>query len=323
MLKRPTATPWIYRWSRPILAAIAGLGLATTTYLSVIKLTGNAAVCPIEGCTQVLNSIYAEIFGIPLSVFGAIAYLSMGIFAVLPLLLADLPKPQAQKLQDWTWLLLLMGGVAMTIFSSYLMYLLAFKIQLPCTYCIASALLSLSLLTVTILGQKWQDPGQTWFMGFVIASITLVITLGIFAQIEKSANLATDPSSNIISAPTTSPINGIGWEIITTSGNAETELAKHLTAIGAKEFIAWWCPHCHEQKSLFGKEAAALINKVECDPRGKDNPQPQLCVDTGIKGFPSWQIKGRLYSGIQTPEKLAQLSGYQGDRNFRYSLAPK
>lgn len=323
MLKQSLTNPWIYRWSRPILAAIAALGLVITTYLSVLKLSGNTAVCPIQGCSQVLNSVYADIFGIPLSVFGAIAYLGMGLLAVSPLVLRDLPKPQAQRLLDWTWLLLLTGGIAMTIFSSYLMYLLAFKIQLPCVYCVVSALLSLSLLTVTIFGQKWQDPGQTWFMGFMIAMITLVVTLGIFAQVEKNASFANDPNANIISAPTASPVNGIGWEITTTSGTAEIELAKHLTAIGAKEFVAWWCPRCHEQKSLFGKEAVALITKVECDPAGKVNPQPQLCIDTGIKGFPSWQINGQIYPGIQTLEKLAQISGYQGDRNFRYRLTTR
>ncbi|WDD36818.1 hypothetical protein PQG02_33765 (plasmid) [Nostoc sp. UHCC 0926] len=33
----------------------------------------------------------------------------------------------------------------------------------------------------------------------------------------------------------------------------------------------WWCPHCHEQKLLFGKEAYQIISdtiKVECDKRG-------------------------------------------------------
>jgi uncharacterized membrane protein len=324
MYKRQTANPWIYRWSRPILAAIATLGLALTAYLTVLKLSGNEAVCPIQGCSQVLNSPYAEIFGLPLSLFGVIAYLGMALLAVAPLVFRSLPKPQEQTLQDWTWLLLLTGAVGMTIFSSYLMYLLAFKIQLPCAYCIASAIFSCGLLVVTAIGKKWQDLGQTWLLGLIVAMITLVVTLGIFAQVEKNANLANNSSaSNIILPPTGRPIDGVGWEITTTSGAAELELAKHLTAIGAKEFVAWWCPHCHEQKLLLGKEAAAEINQVECDPAGKKNPQPKLCQDSGIRGFPSWIIKGQIYAGIQTPQKLAEISGFEGDRNFRYRMPQK
>jgi len=67
--------------------------------------------------------------------------------------------------------------------------------------------------------------------------------------------------------PDEQPRTGVGWEITTTSGKAELALAKHLVNIGAKEYITWWCPHCHEQKLLFGKEAYQIINdsvKVEC-----------------------------------------------------------
>lgn len=84
-------------------------------------------------------------------------------------------------------------------------------------------------------------------------------------------------------------------------------------------FSAFWCPHCYEQKQLFGKEAFAEINSVECDPKG-ENPQTQLCQDTKIQGFPSWQIKGQLYPGTQTLERLAELSGYQGSKDFRYTM---
>lgn len=325
MIKRSNSIPWLHRWSRPLLSAIASLGFALTTYLSVIKLSGNGAVCPIQGCEQVLNSIYAQIFGIPLSIFGAIAYLGMAVLAVLPLLYRPSSKPLSDRLDQWSWALLLTGGLAMTIFSGYLMYLLAFKIQLSCLYCIASACLSLSLLLVTIFGKKWQDPGQIWFSGSIIAMITLMVTLGLFAQIEKNASLATDANSasNIVAAPLGAPRAGIGWEITTISGNAETELAKHLTAIGAKQYVAWWCPYCHEQKSLFGKEAAARLLLIECDPNGQNNPQPQVCAANRIPGFPSWQIKGQIYSGVKTLNQLAELSGYNGDRSFRYQLATK
>ena len=67
----------IYRWSRPAIGAIATVGALGTAYLTVIKLMGNSAACPVKGCDQVLTSAYADVFGIPLTLFGCLAYLSM------------------------------------------------------------------------------------------------------------------------------------------------------------------------------------------------------------------------------------------------------
>jgi len=36
-----------------------------------------------------------------------------------------------------------------------------------------------------------------------------------------------------------------------------------------------------------------------------------------VKGFPTWEIKGQFYSGTQSLEKLADVSGYTGPRNFQ------
>ncbi|WP_152592178.1 hypothetical protein [Nostoc sphaeroides] len=116
------------------------------------------------------------------------------------------------------------------------------------------------------------------------------------------------------------PQTGVGWEITTTSGEAELALVRHLANMGAKEYVAWWCPHCHEQKLLFGKEAYQIISdsiKVECDRRGI-NPHPDLCKAAKVPGFPTWVINGQQYSGVQNLKDLAKASGYKGDKNFRY-----
>ena len=84
---------------------------------------------------------------------------------------------------------------------------------------------------------------------------------------------------------------------------------------------AFWCPHCHDQKQLFGKEAFSQINYIECDPKGK-NPQPDVCQAEGVKGYPTWKINGQSVSGTQSLEELAQMSGYQGARNFQNAKPP-
>jgi len=55
---------------------------------------------------------------------------------------------------------------AMTV-SSYLMYLLAFKIKAVCLYCLAS-LFTQSLRT-TIMGRTWEDIGQILFTAIALA----------------------------------------------------------------------------------------------------------------------------------------------------------
>lgn len=324
-MRRRRSVPWIHRWSRPIIGAISIAGAILTAYLTITKLGGGEVVCSVEdaagSCSDVLNSPYAIVFGLPLSLFGCLAYIGMAISALLPLAINPEASKQLRKnLENWTWLFLLAGSTAMAVFSGYLMYLLATKIQSVCYYCIGSALFSLSLLILTIIGREWEDMGQIFFTGAIVALLTLVGTLGVYANVDKPA--AGIPDENgVIVIPTTdsSPKPPYGWEITTTSGEAEIALAKHLTSVGAKKYGAFWCPHCYEQKQLFGKKAFKEVNYVECAQEGKD-PQPQACTVAGIKSFPTWEIDGKLYPGVQSPQELAKLSNYQGDMGFKYKM---
>ncbi|MBU6228754.1 MAG: hypothetical protein KGQ93_03565 [Cyanobacteria bacterium REEB459] len=89
----------------------------------------------------------------------------------------------------------------------------------------------------------------------------------------------------------------------------EAQLAQHLTATGSLMYGAYWCPHCADQKALFG-DAANQIPYVECAVDG-ENAQSQRCRQRGIKGYPTWDIGGQLYPGVASLDQLATLSGYQ------------
>jgi uncharacterized membrane protein/glutaredoxin len=278
-----------------------------TAYLTALRLLGDSAACA-AGCGRVLSSPYATVFGLPLTLFGFLAYAGMGIMALAPLAInSDTSREFRQDLENWTWQLLLVGSAAMTVFSGYLMYLLAFEIQAVCLYCITSAILSVSLLTLTLLGRSWDDLGQVMFTGVLVSMVTLVGTLGIYSGIN-------DP----VTAETSSIPGEPGEPITATSSQSEIALAQHLTDVGAKMYGAWWCPHCHDQKQLFGKEAAAQITYIECDPDGQ-NPQTALCQANSDKvtGYPTWEINGEYYGGTQSLEQLANASGYQGPRDFK------
>ncbi len=71
---------------------------------------------------------------------------------------------------------------------------------------------------------------------------------------------------------------------------------------GAKFYGAWWCPHCAEQKALFGRSAKNLPY-IECS--NDDKSQNALCNQAKIDGYPTWQFK----DGTRTNAlSLAQLA---------------
>jgi uncharacterized membrane protein/glutaredoxin len=324
---RRRSTPWIHKWSRPIIAAIAGFGAIVTGYLTIEKLTGGSPACVAQagtrGCNDVLSSPWGTVFGQPLALFGFLAYISMVILALAPLVLKSDNSNQRKQIENYTWWLLLVGAIAMTVFSGYLMYVLAFQIKAICVYCIASALFATSMLVLTILGRTWEDIGQILFTALIVGMVTLIGTLGVYAGVNKTPDAASPNGKpqQITFVPTENPNPVSGWEITTTSGEAEIALAKHLAKVGAKEYVAYWCPHCHEQKLLFGKEAYQILNEnnvsVECandSPKGK----PELCQAAKIQAFPTWIINGQTYSGVQNLAELAKITGYTGPTNFKY-----
>jgi uncharacterized membrane protein len=304
---RRRSTPWIHRWSRTVMGAIAALGVVETAYLTIAKFTTGSVICPTSGCDKVLNSPYATVFGtVPLSLLGCLAYLSIAILALAPKAVnPNTNKGLHSQLENKTWQALFIITAAMVIFSSYLMYVMAFEIKELCIYCITSAVFSLSLFVLVLVGREWEDIGQLVFTGILVAMVSSIGALGLYNSVRSPAASVSTPG---IVAPA----------VTTTSGPAQLALVRHLREIGAKEYGAYWCPHCHDQKMLFGKEAAALIDYVECDPRGQ-NSRAEICQAAGanIKGFPTWEIKGQFYSGTQSLEKLADLSGYTGPRNFQ------
>jgi uncharacterized membrane protein/glutaredoxin len=310
MRRRRQETLWIHRWSRPLIGAIAAVGAAGTGYLTAVKLMNKTAAC-IGGCDRVLSSDWATVFGLPLTLFGCLAYLSMLVLAMSPLLVnPEQNKDLRTQLEGMTWPLLFIGATGMMVFSGFLMYVLSTDIKALCLYCIASATMTVAMFVLTLLGRRWEDRGQLLFTGAIVATLALVGTLGMYAV----------PGGPLSSGSQAAVAEGTGPAVTTPSGAAEIALAEHLTQSGAKMYSAYWCPHCHDQKQLFGKEATAKLPYVECAPDGL-NSQTAVCqAIPEIKGFPTWEIDGQFLSGAQSLDALAQASGYQGPSDFTNAI---
>src|SRR6202049_182917 len=64
--------------------------------------------------------------------------------------------------------------------------------------------------------------------------------------------------------------------------------AKCLATKQAKMYGLYWCPHCIEQKQMFG-EAFHYVPYVECGIKGSRDEATE-CKIAGVKLFPSWQF---------------------------------
>jgi hypothetical protein len=82
-------------------------------------------------------------------------------------------------------------------------------------------------------------------------------------------------------------------------------LAKCLTEKGTTLYTTYWCPHCTDQKKLFGS-SLKYLNLVECDPKGED-AQPELCTEKDVSSIPAWDFPdGTRETGTHTLEELAE-----------------
>jgi hypothetical protein len=80
------------------------------------------------------------------------------------------------------------------------------------------------------------------------------------------------------------------------------EFTNCLTEKGVVVYGNDWCTYTKQQMGPFGNSFPNL-NYVRCD----DNKQ--LCDQKGVSITPTWEIGGKIYSGIQSFQTLGELSG--------------
>lgn len=126
----------------PIAAAVVALiGIADAVYLTVHHYAAEPVPCGAGfDCEMVLTSPYAEIAGIPLATFGAVAYF---VAFALALLTAYGDKRM--------WKLFGVQVTVMACFSGWLIYVQAALIHAFCQYCLISAATTLTLFLIFLL----------------------------------------------------------------------------------------------------------------------------------------------------------------------------
>ncbi|CAM0870506.1 unnamed protein product [Alopecurus aequalis] len=285
-------------------AGVAGLGLLETGYLSYLKLTGSEAFCPVGGggCGNVLDSDYSVVFGIPLPLIGMVTY---GLVAALSLQEnGEELLPGLDDLDIRLTLLLLATSLATA--SAYFLFILNTKfVGTSCVYCLSSAFISFTLFFIRVKVFS-QDIGLARIQKFV--GLQLAVAVIVALALTNSYSSATTQ----LKGTDEFVLERYETEITTESTPFAISLARHLHSIGAKMYGAFWCSHCNEQKQMFGREAMEILDYVECFPdgAGKGKKMATECAATGLDGFPTWIINGKLLSGDQQLPILAEESGF-------------
>jgi uncharacterized membrane protein/glutaredoxin len=260
------------------LLALSVLGMALACYLTFTAWTGGS----VKGCTAgsacdvVLTSRWSTLFGYPTSFWGLLAYASLAGIAFV-------------KRADTHWKLAWIVSLFGMLFSVYLTIISLFVLEAACPYCLSSLALMTAILAVVIY-QRPADLGQfSWppWLGKTLAGAAAGVLV---AHLHFAGILGKPP------APEDPTVRA---------------LAEHLTKSGAKFYGASWCPHCKEQKEIFGSSVARLPY-IECSPGGPQAPPSRECEQARINTYPTWVINGQRREGILGLKDLAELSRFQG-----------
>ncbi len=283
-----TASPTLAPRTSPNwpLLALASLGMLLTAYLSWTAFSGSAVQgCAVGGgCETVLNSRWSKLFGLPTSLWGFLGYATLAGIAFF--------VRRADKHWSYAWTVAFFG----LCYSIYLTTVSLTVLDATCPYCLTS----LALMAATFALVTWQRPVEmahhswAWAVG-PRAALAAVVILALHAN---------------YTAPQPEPVGPEDPQV--------RALAEHLKDAGVLFYGASWCPHCQEQKHMFGASASRLPY-IECSPAGSPNaPQSPTCNRAGIESYPTWIINGRAYVGqVMTLAELASVTGFPGAANFK------
>ncbi|MBI2091370.1 MAG: vitamin K epoxide reductase family protein [Deltaproteobacteria bacterium] len=255
--------------------ALIGMGLAA--YLTFSYWAGEAlAGCtPGSACDIVLSSRWSKLFGLPTSLWGFLAYAALGGISFI-------------RRADIHWKLACTVSLFGALYSLYLTGVSVIVLSSACPYCLASLLLLLIILGMVTAQRPKELPGfawRSWLLKSGTATLGVVLAVHLnYAGIWGASAAQEDPQARA--------------------------LAEHLTKTDAKFYGAYWCPHCEEQKELFGASAHRLPY-IECSPGGRRASQAAICNTAGVRVFPTWFIDGQRHEGLLSLQELARLSGFK------------
>lgn len=254
------------------------VGIALTGYLTWADSSGSGLKgCGVDsGCDAVLSSKWATLFGAPTAVWGLLAY---GTLAGLAWRWGT----------GWRWIAAWTVSFLGLMYSVYLTTVSVTLLGATCPYCLTSlALMTALFAVVTSQRPSAEMPAFTW----------------------RRLLVRTVPAAAVAIALLHLNYVGVLGKPPEVEDSFARALALHLSERGARMYGASWCPHCVEQKELFGASARRLPY-VECSPGGQGSRMAAACASAGIKQYPTWIIGGQRFEEVLSLPRLAELTGFQ------------
>ena len=265
------------------LLALSCLGIALTAYLSWVALSGGSVRgCPAGGgCDLVLTSRWATLLGLPTSLWGLFAYTALAAISFVK---------RADRHWSYAWTVAFFG----VCYSLYLTVVSLTILGSACPYCLTSLALMTATVALVVVQRPSELAQRSWLRlvapRAALAAVMILLVHGNYVAPQVEAEGPEDPMVRA--------------------------LAEHLTDKGVLFYGASWCPHCQEQKRLFGASARRLPY-VECSPAGPNAPQAPSCNIAGVQSYPTWVINGRKFVGqVLTLAQLADASGFPDKASF-------
>ncbi len=119
------------KWFFRISVALTIIGLAVSIYMTIYKLTDNQNMCIGNGgCSKVNSSVYAEVYGIPVAVFGMVGYAALMVMLFI--------ENRNSFLQANGTMIIFGLALIGFLFTLYLIYVEVALIHALCPFCLTS-----------------------------------------------------------------------------------------------------------------------------------------------------------------------------------------
>ena len=161
---------------RPLMGGLAVLGAVETAYLTYSKIFNSPVLCATPGasCESVLSSAFSSLpfVHIPLSAVAVVAYLTVAFFSL---------SQTDEQASDLNTTALLALTTAMSTFSGYLLWVLAFVLKQTCMYCYASAAISFAMAILACNTKAIaSNAAKTFVVQWSSFGVTLVSAIFLF-----------------------------------------------------------------------------------------------------------------------------------------------
>jgi len=132
----------ISKYTNELILLLSSIGFVDAFYLTQKHYSEGPVTCPIfGGCDTVTNSVYSEIFGIPVSLLGSLYYASLFTLIVYSYITNNKKAT----------LLATQFSIAGFTLTTYFLYIMVYVLQAICFYCLVSAITSTTIFTISLI----------------------------------------------------------------------------------------------------------------------------------------------------------------------------